>query len=63
MDKIYIKRMHFNSSVCVQSESLNSERKFLLNRVSQLGSELEEAHRTITALENINVSTLPSSGH
>ncbi|XP_013861551.1 uncharacterized protein LOC106515990 [Austrofundulus limnaeus] len=42
----------------VASESVSSERKFLLNRVSQLGSELEEAHRTITALENINVPRL-----
>nr|XP_054593332.1 uncharacterized protein si:ch211-276i12.4 [Nothobranchius furzeri] len=36
------------------SESLSSESKFLLNRVSELGSEVEDAHRTITALENIN---------
>ncbi|XP_008418647.1 uncharacterized protein LOC103471429 isoform X2 [Poecilia reticulata] len=40
------------------SESLSSERKFLLNRVSQLGSELNDAHRTIAALENINVPVL-----
>lgn len=52
-------------SICVwvQSESLSSERKYLQNRVSQLSSELEDAHRTIAALENINVSTLPSTGH
>lgn len=49
--------------LCIQSESLTSERKYLLNRVSQLSSDLEDAHRTIAALENINVSTLPSSGH
>ncbi|XP_043982914.1 uncharacterized protein si:ch211-276i12.4 [Gambusia affinis] len=42
----------------LQSESLSSERKFLLNRVSQLGSELNDAHRTIAALENINVPVL-----
>lgn len=47
----------------LQSESLSSERKYLLNRVSNLSSELEDAHRTIAALENINVSTLTSSGH
>ncbi|XP_038142560.1 uncharacterized protein LOC119784539 [Cyprinodon tularosa] len=40
------------------SESLSSERKYLQNRVSQLGSELSEAHRTIAALENINVPLL-----
>ncbi|KAM4733158.1 uncharacterized protein FYW61_008693 [Anableps anableps] len=40
------------------SESLSSERKFLLNRVSQLGSELNDAHRTIAALENFNVPVL-----
>ena len=33
-----------------------------MNRVSQLSSELEDAHRTMAALENINVSTLPSTG-
>lgn len=48
--------------VCLQSESLSSERKYLLNRVSQLSSELEDAHRTMAALENINVSIVPSSG-
>ncbi|KAM7389856.1 hypothetical protein PAMP_023806 [Pampus punctatissimus] len=42
----------------IASESLSSERKFLLNRVSQLSSELEDAHRTIAALENINVPCL-----
>ncbi|XP_058505026.1 uncharacterized protein si:ch211-276i12.4 [Solea solea] len=42
----------------IASESLNSERKLLLNRVSQLSSELEASHRTIAALENINVPCL-----
>nr|XP_008292583.1 PREDICTED: uncharacterized protein LOC103366594 [Stegastes partitus] len=42
----------------IASESLSSERKYLLNRVSQLNSELEDAHRTIAALENINVPCL-----
>ncbi|XP_028316194.1 uncharacterized protein LOC114471546 [Gouania willdenowi] len=42
----------------IASESLSSERRFLLNRVSQLNSELEEAHRTIAALQNINVPCL-----
>ncbi|XP_035809514.2 uncharacterized protein si:ch211-276i12.4 [Amphiprion ocellaris] len=42
----------------IASESLTSERKYLLNRVSQLSSELEDAHRTIAALENINVPCL-----
>lgn len=42
----------------IASESLSSERKYLLNRVSLLSSELEDAHRTITALENINVPCL-----
>ncbi|XP_074504743.1 uncharacterized protein LOC141775355 [Sebastes fasciatus] len=42
----------------IASESLTSERKYLLNRVSQLSSELEDAHRTIAALENINVPFL-----
>ncbi|XP_056239542.1 uncharacterized protein si:ch211-276i12.4 [Seriola aureovittata] len=42
----------------IASESLSSERKYLLNRVSQLSSELEDAHRTIAALENINVPCL-----
>lgn len=49
--------------MCVQSESLSSERKYLQNRVSQLSSDLEDAHRTIAALENINVSMLPPTGH
>ncbi|XP_029021919.1 uncharacterized protein si:ch211-276i12.4 [Betta splendens] len=42
----------------VASESLSSERKHLLKQVSQLSSELEDAHRTIAALENINVPCL-----
>ncbi|KAK5864705.1 hypothetical protein PBY51_015925 [Eleginops maclovinus] len=42
----------------VASESLTSERKYLQTRVSQLSSELEDAHRTIAALENINVPCL-----
>ncbi|KAM9740506.1 uncharacterized protein ACNS7B_011933 isoform 2-T2 [Menidia menidia] len=42
----------------IASESLSSERKYLMNRVSQLGSELEEANRTIAALESINVPCL-----
>ncbi|KAK2849023.1 hypothetical protein Q5P01_008857 [Channa striata] len=42
----------------IASESLSNERKFLLNHVSQLSSELEDAHRTIAALENINVPCL-----
>ncbi|KAM8732998.1 uncharacterized protein AB9X84_024901 [Acanthopagrus schlegelii] len=42
----------------IASESLSSERKYLQNRVSQLSSELEDAHRTIAALENINVPCL-----
>jgi len=40
----------------VQSESLSSERKFLTTRNAELSSELEEANRTIAALETINVS-------
>ncbi|XP_035016440.1 uncharacterized protein si:ch211-276i12.4 [Hippoglossus stenolepis] len=42
----------------IASESLSSERKYLLNRVSQLSSELEDTHRTIAAMENINVPYL-----
>ncbi|XP_047440409.1 uncharacterized protein si:ch211-276i12.4 [Mugil cephalus] len=42
----------------IASESLCSERKYLQNRVSQLSSELEDAHRTIAAMENINVPCL-----
>ncbi|XP_029973625.1 uncharacterized protein LOC115407354 [Salarias fasciatus] len=42
----------------IASESLSSERKYLMNRVSQLSSELEDANRTISALENINVPCL-----
>lgn len=49
--------------VCLQSESLSSERKYLLTRVSQLSCELEDAHKTIAALENINVSAAASTGH
>lgn len=49
--------------VCIQSESLSSERKYLLTRVSQLSSELEDAHNTIEALENINVSIVPLTGN
>ncbi|CAL8356665.1 unnamed protein product [Merluccius merluccius] len=40
------------------SESLSSERKYLINRIAELSSELEEAHRTIAALETINVPCL-----
>ncbi|KAK5616851.1 hypothetical protein CRENBAI_018330 [Crenichthys baileyi] len=40
------------------SESLSSERKYLLNRVSQLGLELNDARRTIAAPEDINVPVL-----
>ncbi|XP_041653768.1 uncharacterized protein LOC121516506 [Cheilinus undulatus] len=42
----------------IASESLNSERKHLLNRVSELSSELDDAHRTMASLENINVPCL-----
>ncbi|XP_061581569.1 uncharacterized protein si:ch211-276i12.4 isoform X4 [Cololabis saira] len=42
----------------IASESLSSERKYLIDRVSQLNSELEDANRTIAALENINVPCL-----
>ncbi|KAL3044744.1 hypothetical protein OYC64_013095 [Pagothenia borchgrevinki] len=42
----------------IASESLTSERKYLQTQVSQLSSELEDAHRTIAALENINVPCL-----
>ncbi|KAK5924980.1 hypothetical protein CgunFtcFv8_017545 [Champsocephalus gunnari] len=42
----------------IASESLTSERKYLQTQVSQLSSELEDAHRTIAGLENINVPCL-----
>nr|XP_057919812.1 uncharacterized protein si:ch211-276i12.4 [Doryrhamphus excisus] len=42
----------------IASESISGERKYLLNRVSQLSSELEDAHRTIATLENINLPSL-----
>ncbi|KAK9518180.1 hypothetical protein VZT92_023493 [Zoarces viviparus] len=42
----------------IASESLTSERKYLQNLVSQLSSELQDAHRTIAAMENINVPCL-----
>ncbi|XP_061690173.1 uncharacterized protein si:ch211-276i12.4 [Syngnathoides biaculeatus] len=42
----------------IASESPSNERKYLVNRVSQLSSELEGAHRTIAALENINLPCL-----
>ncbi|XP_037118353.1 uncharacterized protein LOC119129299 [Syngnathus acus] len=43
----------------IASESMSSsERKYLLKRVSQLSSELEDAHRTVAALENINLPCL-----
>ncbi|KAK0138970.1 Tight junction-associated protein 1 [Merluccius polli] len=42
----------------IASESLSSERKYLINRIAELSSELEEAHRTIAALETINVPCL-----
>ncbi|XP_030001192.1 uncharacterized protein LOC115427003 [Sphaeramia orbicularis] len=42
----------------IASESLSSERKYMLNRVAQLSSELEDARRTIAALQNINVPCL-----
>ncbi|XP_030224264.1 uncharacterized protein LOC115552362 [Gadus morhua] len=42
----------------ITSESLSSERKYLINRIAELSSELEEAQRTIAALETINVPCL-----
>ncbi|XP_068182520.1 uncharacterized protein si:ch211-276i12.4 [Antennarius striatus] len=42
----------------VASVSLSSDRQYLLNRVSQLSTELEDAHSTIAALENVNVPCL-----
>ncbi|KAJ0002888.1 hypothetical protein NQD34_008037, partial [Periophthalmus magnuspinnatus] len=39
-------------------DTLSNERQHMFTRVAQLTSELEEAHKTIVALENINVSTL-----
>ncbi|XP_054647040.1 uncharacterized protein si:ch211-276i12.4 [Dunckerocampus dactyliophorus] len=42
----------------IAAESMSGERKYLLSRVSQLSSELEDAHRTIAALENINLPSL-----
>ncbi|KAA8588841.1 uncharacterized protein LOC116696958 [Etheostoma spectabile] len=42
----------------IASENLSSERKYLQNRVSQLSSELEDAHRIIAAMENMNIPCL-----
>lgn len=60
---VHLTPLYLSVRVCVQSESLTSERKYLQNRVSQLSSELEDAHQTIAALENINVSTVSPTGH
>ncbi|XP_077388017.1 uncharacterized protein LOC144025638 [Festucalex cinctus] len=44
--------------IAPEKTSISTERKYLLSRVSQLSSELEEANRTIAALENINLTGL-----
>ncbi|XP_055018254.1 serine-rich adhesin for platelets isoform X2 [Boleophthalmus pectinirostris] len=41
-----------------EAETLSNERQHMFTRVAQLTSELEEAHKTIAALENINVPHL-----
>ncbi|XP_072293770.1 uncharacterized protein [Eucyclogobius newberryi] len=46
-----------------ETEALTNERQHMFTRVTQLTSELEEAHKTIAALENINASILLSTGH
>ncbi|XP_077589466.1 uncharacterized protein LOC144207703 [Stigmatopora nigra] len=42
----------------IAPESVSRERKYLLKRVTQLTSELDDAHKTIAALENINLPCL-----
>ncbi|XP_061756162.1 uncharacterized protein si:ch211-276i12.4 [Nerophis ophidion] len=42
----------------IAAESVSSDRKYLLSRVSDLTSELEDAHRTIESLQNINLPSL-----
>ncbi|CAL9707001.1 unnamed protein product [Knipowitschia caucasica] len=41
-----------------EAQTLSSERQHMFARVAQLSAELEEAHKTIAALENINVPSL-----
>ncbi|XP_077465766.1 uncharacterized protein LOC144082459 [Stigmatopora argus] len=42
----------------IAPESVSRERKYLLKRVTQLTSELDDAHKTIAGLENINLPCL-----
>ncbi|XP_041725078.2 tight junction-associated protein 1-like [Coregonus clupeaformis] len=43
------------------TESLSSERKYMVQRITHLSTELEQANATVASLENINVSTAPST--
>ncbi|XP_034037760.1 uncharacterized protein LOC117520556 [Thalassophryne amazonica] len=47
-----------DSNLHPASESRSSDTKYLLNLVTQLSAELQEAHKTIAALENINLPCL-----
>lgn len=49
---------HLQDHLHVEAETLSNERQYMFTRVAQLSSELEAAHKTITALENINVPNL-----
>lgn len=41
-----------------ETETLSNERQYMFTRVAHLSSELEAAHKTIAALENINMPNL-----
>lgn len=49
---------HLQDHLPAEAQTLNSERQYMYTRVAQLSSDLEQAHKTIAALENINVPNL-----
>lgn len=49
---------HPQNNLHTEAETLSSERQYMFTRVAQLSSELEVAHKTIAALENVNVPNL-----
>lgn len=49
---------HLQDHLHAEAQTLNNERQFMFTRVAQLSADLQEAHKTIAALENINVPNL-----
>lgn len=49
---------HLQDHLHAEAQTLSNERQYMFTRVAQLSSDLEEAHKTIAVLENINVPNL-----